>query len=106
MVVETTDGSGYRVVTSIFVEYLRDSTMTELAYREFRLLGKVVRHLPSSSESIDLLRGTALGGVAEATLGELLQGFKEAQMAGLNLPAIETRIDGPALEVLPIAIFV
>ncbi|MFN3331941.1 MAG: hypothetical protein ACK47M_05465 [Caldilinea sp.] len=38
--------------------------MAEIGYKEYRLLGKVVRKIEEDSEeTIDLLRGTGLGGV-------------------------------------------
>jgi hypothetical protein len=105
-VVELTDSSGYRAVVPLFIEYLRDRSMTELSHKEFRLLGKVVRNLSEEDEVIDLLRGTGLGGVSDEVLQELLAAFKEMEVQGFRLPRVETKIMAPALEVVPIAIYV
>jgi hypothetical protein len=90
----------------LFTDYLRDQTMTEIAHKEYRLLGKAVRKIEKESEeSIDLLRGTGLGGIDKDTLQELLWGAF-SQMEKMNLPEMKTEIEGPALEVVPIAVFV
>jgi len=95
----------FRSVVLLYLNYLRDPTMTEISYKEYHLLGKVVRKIEEdSSDTVDLLLGTGLGGIGKSTLQELFGAF--AQMPGMNLPEIETEIAGPALEVVPIAIYV
>jgi hypothetical protein len=92
-------------VALIYTNYLRDQTMTEIAHKEYRLLGKVVRKIEKDSEdSIDLLRGTGLSGVGRDTLNNLLIPFN--QLEGMNLPEIKSEVMGPALEIVPIAIFI
>ena len=79
--------------------------MTEISHKEYRLIGKVVRKIESDTdESIDFLLNTGLGGIGEEVLNQLLSVFD--QMPGMNLPKVETEIPGPALEIVPIAIFV
>ncbi|MBK5221542.1 MAG: hypothetical protein JJE52_01430 [Acidimicrobiia bacterium] len=41
--------TGYTAVATIFDDFLRDRSMAELLNREFRVLGKVARHLPAGS---------------------------------------------------------
>lgn len=104
-VIDSAEGKDFAVVALLYPEYLRDKTMTEISYREYRVLGKVVRKLEvNSEESIDLLSGTALGGVGEEMMNNLVSGFSD--VPGMNLPRVDTRITGPALEIIPIAIFV
>lgn len=92
-------------VILLFTDYLRDPTMAEIAHKEYRLLGKVVRKIESSSdEEISLLRGTGIGGVGEEMLGGILGSINE--MEGMNLPEVSSSVSGPALEVVPIAIYV
>ena len=79
--------------------------MAEIGYKEYRLLGKVVRKIEENSEeTIDLLRGTGLGGVGRETLEQLWNAFN--QMEQMNLPQVKSEVGGPALEVVPIAIFI
>lgn len=92
-------------VVLLYTNYLRDQTMTEIEHKEYRLLGKVVRKIEKDSEeTIDLLRGTGLGGIGKETLDTLLAPFN--QLEGMNLPEVKTEVRGPALEIVPIAIFV
>ncbi|MGB2694577.1 MAG: hypothetical protein WBD55_05250 [Dehalococcoidia bacterium] len=92
-------------VVTLFTEYLRDQSMTELAHNEYFLLGKVVRKITDpGSGTIPLLRGTALGGVGDDTLSQLSGALNEIE--GMDLPKVETKVNAPALQVVPIAIYV
>lgn len=96
---------GYSVVTLLFVDYLRDQRMIEISHREYRLLGKVVRKIQGeTNETIDLLRNTGLGAMGKETIQQLVASFGEQKQ--MNLPEVKTEILGPALEIVPIAIFV
>lgn len=95
----------HRVVALLFTNYLRDQTMAEISHKEYCLFGKVVRKIEKDSdEVIELLRGTGLGGIGKEELKQLVETFNQAE--GMNLPEVETEITGPALEVVPVAIFV
>ena len=95
----------FKSVVLLYLNYLRDQTMTEISYKEYHLLGKVVRKIEAdSADTVDLLLGTGLGGIGKDTLQELVGMF--GQMPGMNLPEVETEISGPALEIVPIAIYV
>lgn len=55
-VIDATKPNQFQVVVLLFADYLRDRTMAELAYKEYRLLGKVVRKIEQDSgETVDLL---------------------------------------------------
>jgi len=94
----------HKATATIFTEYLRDKSMSELAHREYRVLGKIVRKLSDPDESIELLRGTALGGLGNEVVEELVSGFSD--IPDMNLPEVNVRITGAALEIVPIAIYV
>jgi len=104
-VIDATGPSQFPTVVLLFTDYLRDQTMAEIGYKEYHLLGKVVRKIEQDSEeTIDLLRGTGLGGVGREALERLWNAFN--QMDQMNLPQVKPEISGPALEVVPIAIFI
>jgi hypothetical protein len=104
-VVDLDEPEEYKAIVLLYLSYLRDQTMIEISHREYRLLGKVVRKIEADSdEFVDLLLGTGLGGIGREVLEELVNAL--AQAPGMNLPEIETQIAGPALEIVPIAIFV
>ncbi len=92
-------------VVILFTEYLRDRSMTELAHNEYFLLGKVVRKTTDpSSGSIPLLRGTALGGLGNDTIEQFADALNEIE--GMDFPKVETKIHPPALQVVPIAVYI
>lgn len=104
-VVDSVNPEEPSTVILLFTDYLRDQTMAEVSHKEYLLLGKVVRKIDSlSEEGIDLLRGTGLGGVGKQTLDGILSSFN--QMENMNLPQVSSNVPGPALEVVPIAIYV
>jgi len=104
-VIDATKPNQFQVVVLLFTDYLRDQTMAELTYKEYRLLGKVVRKIEQDSgETIDLLRGTALGGVGREFLEQLWDALNK--MERMNLPKVKSELSGPALEIVPIAIYI
>jgi hypothetical protein len=104
-VVEVSTFKECKAVALLFLDYLRDKTMAEIAFKEYKILGKIVRKIePSSEESIDLLSGTGLGGIGRDSLSKLLGGLGDLE--GMDLPPVVTEIAGPSLEVVPIAVFI
>ena len=104
-VIDLHNTSPHRAVAYLFTEYLRDQSMTELQNKEYKLLGKVVDKVSGSSDSIDLLQGTALSGFNETIISNLVDSLNQPN-SPLKLPKIETKITAPALQVIPIAIYV
>jgi hypothetical protein len=94
----------YKVVVLLFTEYLRDKSLTELMYKEYKLFGKVVSKIPDATSSIDLLQGTSLNGLNETFIANMLSAFNQPN-SGIKLPPAETKIIGPALQIVPIAIY-
>jgi hypothetical protein len=104
-VVDLDGNSNYKAIILMFMEYLRDRSMKELAHKEYTLLGKVVRKITNETDGrIDLLQGTALGGIGEDNLNQLSSLLNN--MPNLNLPRAEATVKAPALEIVPIAIYV
>lgn len=104
-VVELLGLPGYRVLISIFSDYLRDRSGTELPYGEFLLFGKVTRKLTEGT-SIDLLRGSSFSGLSDEMLSGLLGPLQQLGEQGFKLPDLVTRVQAPAMQVVPIAIYV
>lgn len=95
---------GYRAVTRLFPSFLRDRLGVELHGGEFRMLGKVGK-LVGSNESIDLVRGTPLAGMNNDAINALIDAFA-ALGESWNLPEVTREVAGPAVVVVPIAIYV
>ena len=104
-VIDLNSSSTHKAVAYLFTEYLRDQSMTELQNKEYKLLGKVVDKISGPNDGIDLLQGTALSGFDETTISSLVDSLNQPN-SGINLPKIETKIIAPALQVIPIAIYV
>jgi hypothetical protein len=97
----------YRAVVTIFDDFLRDRSMAELLNREFRVLGKVARHLPvGSPEGVDLLASSGVAGFPPELLthlSEMIEHLSSSGGAALHAPS--TTIDPPVIEIVPVAIY-
>ncbi|MDO8869499.1 MAG: hypothetical protein Q7V10_01990 [Methanobacteriaceae archaeon] len=103
-VIELKGLSDYKVVSYLFDEYIRDRAGAELPFGEFKMVGKIVRKI-SDGESIDLLQGSILG-----SNEQIIEGFIEP-LSGLNnegfkLPEIFTKVEYPAMQIIPVAVFI
>lgn len=95
---------GMRFVLTVEQSYFNDPSMNEVLDGDFRVFGKVTRKLSSDSESILLFRRSALGkfGGFNAVLNDMNKQVSSAEFHG-GVPDAE--ISGPALQIIPIAIF-
>lgn len=104
-IVELDEFPDAKAVVVIFLDYLRDKSLSEVSNKQYYLLGKVVRKIDSQEDdTIDLLQGTALSGMGDETLQQFTSSLSE--IPGMNIPPVNTKVSGPALEIVPIAIFV
>lgn len=94
------------VVLSVQEQYLSNDNISEIIGGRFRVLGKVISLYKDPAESIDLLRKTSLSVLSDELLEEMFSGFKGDSMKQFNLPELKTKIPGPAIIVIPIAIYV
>ncbi|MBM4241544.1 MAG: hypothetical protein FJ150_07800 [Euryarchaeota archaeon] len=102
-VIELKDLPDHKIVSYLFNEFIRDRAGVELAYGEFRVLGKVVRKI-EKDESIDLLEGTVVG-----LSDEIIDAFKaplKDMSKQFRIPEIFTSVESPAIQIIPIAVFV
>jgi hypothetical protein len=102
--VDLGDGSGCNVVTPLLKHYARDSTMTQLAYRDFRLLGKVLSNVQDGG--IDLWKGTALSALSDEMVDQLLVAFDQVEKSGFKFGSVQRYVKAPVLEVLPNAVYI
>lgn len=92
-------------VLSAQEHYLANDNVSELIGGRFKVLGKVITICNSENEYIDLLRKTALSIFPENTLSEFVSAFKTEAFQQFHFPEVVTRIDSPAMIVIPIAIY-
>jgi hypothetical protein len=98
--------TNHAAVITVETEFLNDPMMSDLVDGKFRILGKVIRSLDAESESISLIRKTALSKmptpILEQTFGHLSTLESEK---GFGIPQLKWEIPGPALQILPVAIY-
>lgn len=94
-----------RAVLTTKLDFFTSGGATEIIDGEFRVMGKVIRKI-GTGESINLLRKTTFGRFDPKILSQFSSGFDGAESAGIRLPEFVTEIEAPALQVIPIAIFV
>ena len=99
------DGSEGTIVLSAQEQYLSNDNISEILGGRFKVLGKVIAVCKDDSACIDLLRKTTLSILKDETLADIFSGFKSEDMQQFNLPELVTKIKGPAMIVIPIAIY-
>lgn len=99
------DSSNRTAVLSAQEQYLSNDNISEMIGGRFKVLGKVISVCRDEGDSIDLLRKTTLSIFSEAYISEMLSGLKNDDLSQLNLPELKTKITGPAIMVIPIAIY-
>lgn len=101
------EAKNIKAVVPVEYEYLTNKTPADLIDGRFTVLGKVIKSLnESSEESINLLRGTSLALLPNQMKHELIQQFEPVQAMNLQLPKLTFEVKGPALQVVPIAIYI
>ena len=95
-----------KAVLSTKTQYYNDRNSNDIIDGEFRVLGKVVRVIkPDSKDSIDLLRKTSFGKLDSKMLDGFREPLEKVRAAGMKTPDFITEINGPAFQIIPIAIF-
>ena len=92
-------------VLSVQEQYLANDNISEILGGHFKVLGKVISICKEDTENIDLLRKTSLSIFQEDLLNELFAELKTDDMKQFNLPELRTKIESPAVIVIPIAIY-
>jgi hypothetical protein len=97
--------SGHRAVISIEKHHLNDPTMSDLVDGTFWVVGKVTRSIGQSEGSISLNRKSAFSRLPSSVLETFKEALQATEKSGIKTPVLEWEIEGPAIQVLPIAIF-
>jgi len=102
----TTDNNKMKAVITMETAFLNDLSMSDLVEGEYMILGKVTKVIAEgSNDKINLLRKTSLGKLQNQILDDLMKHLKDIQGLGIKLPELITEIEGPAIQVIPIAVF-
>ena len=92
-----------RFVLTTEQDYFVDPSMNDIIDGTFRVFGKATRVIETPAESISLFRRTAAAkfGVLEKELGSAFDSLKTPEVSD----SLVTEINGPTMQVAPIAIF-
>ncbi|CAN5729043.1 hypothetical protein BH23CHL4_BH23CHL4_11780 [soil metagenome] len=94
------------VVLTLDASFLNDQALSEILDGHYFVLGKATRVLTKGDgSSINLLRKTSLGRMPSDALDQLFNAFKDTQTTGFSFPEIVTEIEGPAIQIIPVAIY-
>lgn len=101
------DALRYLTVATIANTHLKVPTLNELSDGEYRVLGHVTRHLrEGAGDSINILRGSVLGSLAESEVEQIVQTINEPLRASeWRVPDALTSVKPPAVQFFPIAIY-
>lgn len=98
--------SGHDAVITLESIYLNDPAMSDLVDGEFKVTGKVIRSIDDASESINLMRKAAFSKLPRPLLEQIIGQFSLLGLQqGFDIPELIMEIEGPAIQVLPIAIY-
>ena len=96
-----------KAVLPVYIDYFVNNNMNEIIDGEYRILGKVTKVINAeSSESINLLRNTSFSLLQTSMISQLTNSFNSGENYGLQYQEIITEISGPAVQLIPISIFV
>lgn len=104
-VVKLSQLENHRVVVSLNTDFLRDQIGNELQNGQFTVLGKVYRKV-SESESIDLLEKSSLKVINDKLIEGIFEGYKHIESKGVNVSGWDRHVTGPAMALIPIAVFI
>jgi hypothetical protein len=97
---------GIEAVLTLEVPYLYDPTLSNLLDGKFTVVGKVIRSVSKTEPGINFLRKTPLATLPSTVLEPLREAFvalRETQ--NIHLPDLRWEVPGPAIHVLPVAIY-
>jgi len=102
------DESDITAVLPVYNDYFFNRNMNEITDGQYRVIGKITKVTIDSQDSINLLRNTSFSLMQQSMLDTMFAGFKNQDMqdAGMIIPDTSTVVSGPAVMILPIAIFI
>ena len=97
---------GLKAVLTLATEYIDESAEEYLQESSVRVLAKVTRIVKAGDDPINLTRRTALGLLERNQTTELINDARTAMEEGLHADISDPVVEGPAAQLLPLAIFV
>lgn len=97
---------GLSTVMTLAASFVEDSTDDYLYESEVRLLGKLTRTIEADGEPINLTRRSTMGLLPQDDIEELVESARQGFGEDLNVSISDALVEAPAIQVLPLAIFV
>lgn len=97
--------TGHTAVITVETGFLNDPMMSDLVDGQFKVIGKVVKSVEDDTESISLLRKTALSKMPSSLLSQIFESLSAFSEQGFSVPEMKWEVSGPAIQILPIAIY-
>ena len=104
MICEIEGENAFKAVLPVYMDYFFNGNSSEIVDGKFKVLGKIAK-VCDKNEKIDLLRNTSLSLFKESILGEMLSEFNADSNEDINIGKLQTIVQGPALLIIPIAIY-
>lgn len=96
----------HEAVITLESVYLNDPMMSDLADGKFHVVGKVIRSFEDEKESISLIRKTALSKLPKNIRDQFFGSLSAMNIVqGFDIPNLRWDISGPAIQIIPIAIY-
>ena len=102
MICELEGSEGYKAVLPVYMDYFFNGNSSEIVDGSFKVLGKVAK-VCNQNEKIDLLEHQL--SILRKFAEEMLSGFNTDSNQKMNIGALETTVQGPALLIIPISIY-
>ena len=100
-------GQPITIVITLDKNFLAENSMSDMVDGSFKILGKVTRNIgPGSQETINLMRNTSLSKMNPEFFDSFMSGFAGLPTVGFKEERIITEVNSPAIQIIPLAIFV
>lgn len=92
----------YDCFVNLFNQFIRDNSGIELPHGNFKIIGKVIKKT-EKNDGINLLEDTSFT-LTDELLNSIIESL-EILNKTTNIPKVKTTINGPCIQIIPIAVF-
>lgn len=101
-----TSDENLQVVLTLDKGFMGELSLADIADGHFSVLGKITRIIKTKEDGdVNLLRKTSLSKLNQDMIDQMFSGFAQLDEFGIQNQLIETKIEGPVIQLIPIAIF-
>jgi hypothetical protein len=104
-VIHSLNDKRFKAVTTVYHPYLRDVSVTDLARKNYMVLGKVIKTFTGNEMYFDLLEGTGAGALGKELMDQFMGTIKLVRANLPEIPEMQLKISAPVIQIMPIAIY-